>query len=83
MRENKIFCKGLFCDKWNRKVTCSGCGKYLCNLCNIKSTTNKKNYCPNCYLSVDWNKINDEFEIMLNDLFGKKKDVKRPVTTKV
>lgn len=67
----------MVCDKWNRKVKCIDCDTYMCNLCSITSMENKKNYCINCYLktfSPDWNKLNIEFEEMINTLFPKKKD---------
>lgn len=84
MKKNKIFCKGLLCDKWNRKVKCSGCAKYVCSLCKIKSMENKRIYCPNCYLgtfSPDWDKMNKEFEEMIKTLFPKKKKI--PTVIKV
>lgn len=76
MRKNKIFCRGLICDKWNRKITCVGCGKYLCNLCEVRSE-NKKIFCPNCYIksfSPDWNRLNKEFDEMIQNIFGPKKN---------
>ena len=64
-----IFCKGVLCDKWNRKNRCVVCGVWVCNICSVKSSQDNKIRCIDCYLntfSPDWDKLNKEFEEMLN-----------------
>lgn len=73
--QKKVFCRGLICDKWNRKVKCFTCSVYVCGTCRIKSLANKKYYCPKCYFktfSPDWDKMNKEFDEMIADLGLKK-----------
>lgn len=35
----------------------------------------KKVYCPNCYVSPNWDKLNTEFDEMISTLFPKKEPV--------
>lgn len=66
--ENKVFCRGIICDKWNRKTKCYDCEIWICNLCTVTSMVDKKPRCINCYLktfSPDWDKMNKEFDEML------------------
>lgn len=72
-----VFCRGVLCNKFDRKHRCYECGIYICNLCSFQAITNKKYYCPRCYFSTyspDWDKMNKEFEEMILKLGLKKND---------
>lgn len=86
--QSKIFCKGIFCNTYDRKNKCCDCGKYVCGVCEIPSMTIKGNvYCPGCYLKTfnpDWNKLNKEFDEMIKSNANKKvcEDIKENANAK-
>ena len=82
--QKNIFCKGIICDKWNRRHKCFDCGVYVCGSCEIPAIKNKKIYCPNCYFKTfgpDWKKLNTEFDSMMLSL-NKDKEIKVNIEAK-
>lgn len=63
IKRGKPFCRGLFCRPGDRIYTCAKCGESLCKVC-VKPI-GIKNYCPDCYLEL-------EFKSQWLELIGKK-----------
>lgn len=71
-KPNRIFCKGLFCRRTERKNKCIECFRFVCNVCSVRE--GKKLFCIDCYLKTflpHWDKLNKEFDKMIIDLFNK------------